>query len=81
MIDIVAVTIPDDEQESKDGDETEQPRQLELAFPIEELQEGIYARMVKKVGTRHYWENWAKDVAEISQEHQTRISHSSKTPN
>ena len=35
MIDIVAVTIPDDEQESKDGDETEQPRQLELAFPIE----------------------------------------------
>tara|TARA_Y100001958_G_scaffold159169_1_gene159547 strand:+ start:2239 stop:7074 length:4836 start_codon:yes stop_codon:yes gene_type:complete len=73
MIDIVAVTIPDDEQESKDGDETEQPRQLELAFPIEELQEGIYARMVQKVGTRHYWENWAKDVAEISQKHQTRI--------
>ncbi len=73
MIDIVAVTIPDDEQESKDGDETEQPRQLELAFPIEELQEGIYARMVQKVGTRHYWENWAKDVADISQKHQTRI--------
>ncbi len=38
-----------------------------------ELQGAIYARMVKKVGTRRYWENWAKDVADIARRHKDRI--------
>ena len=80
MIDIISV-VPDDEVKSKDGDETEQPRQLELAFPIEELREGIYAKIVDKVGTRHYWAQWAESVAEISQNIRHESSHSSKTLN
>ncbi|WP_278402893.1 DEAD/DEAH box helicase [Megamonas rupellensis] len=38
-----------------------------------ELQNAIYARMVKKVGTKRYWEDWAKNVAEIARRHKERI--------
>jgi predicted helicase len=34
----------------------------------------IYAKIVDKVGDRDYWENWAKDVADIAGRHQTRIT-------
>lgn len=33
----------------------------------------IFARMVKKVGDRRYWESWAKDVKEIADRHVLRI--------
>lgn len=38
-----------------------------------ELQNAIYAKMVKKVGTKRYWEDWAKNVAEIARRHKERI--------
>jgi len=44
---------------------------MELQF--DGLQNAIYARMVKKVGNRHYWEQWAKDVADIAARHKARI--------
>jgi len=47
--------------------------QQELNLKFESLQSVIFARMVKKVGTRRYWELWAKDVAAIAEEHITRI--------
>ena len=31
------------------------------------------AKIVEKCGTREYWEDWAKDVAEIAERHITRI--------
>lgn len=39
-----------------------------------ELQGAIYARMVQKVGSRLYWEQWAKDVARIAARHKERIT-------
>lgn len=47
--------------------------QQEFAFKFQSLQSIIYARMVKKVGTRRYWELWAKDVAAIAEKHIERI--------
>ena len=38
-----------------------------LPFPIETVQNAIYAKMVEKVGDRKYFEQWAKDVAKIAQ--------------
>ncbi|GAA4826111.1 hypothetical protein GCM10023353_39050 [Tomitella cavernea] len=35
-------------------------------FSLSEWQEAIYARIVTKVGTRTYWEDWAHDVADIA---------------
>lgn len=47
-------------------------RQLELRFG--ELQDGIYARLVEKVGDKLYWENWAKSIGEIAQKFIERIA-------
>ncbi len=47
-------------------------RQLDLQFG--ELQDGIYARLVEKVGDKLYWENWAKSVGEIAQKFIQRIA-------
>jgi len=46
-------------------------RQLSIQF--EQLQSVLFARMVQKVGDRRYWEQWAKDVAEIAERHIQRI--------
>ncbi len=42
-------------------------RQLSLRF--EDLQNVFYAKMVTKVGSKRYWELWAKDIAQIAEEH------------
>ncbi len=39
-----------------------------------EWQDAIFARMVKKVGDRRYWEDWASDVKDIADRQATRIS-------
>jgi predicted helicase len=83
MIEVIPVgTEPnEDDSDPESSDEAEKPRQLELSFPLDQLKEGIYAKLVLKVGTRHYWEDWAKDVAEIAEKHQTRIKALIDDPN
>ena len=48
---------------------------------FDQWKESIYARMVKKVGSRIYWENWAKDVAEIATSHMEKIQKLIKSNN
>ena len=38
-----------------------------------EIRKAIYAKMVLKVGTKRYWEQWADDIAKIAQKHINRI--------
>lgn len=38
-----------------------------------EVRKAIYAKMVLKVGTKRYWEQWADDIAKIAQKHINRI--------
>ena len=40
---------------------------------IDEFSRAVMAKIVEKCGTRDYWEDWAKDVAEIAERHITRI--------
>ena len=40
----------------------------------QQLQEAINALIVKKCGTKVYWDVWAKDIAEIAKRHIQRIS-------
>jgi predicted helicase len=52
------------------------PVAVQPTFQLEALdnwREAIYARMVEKVGSRRYWETWAKDVADIVAAHTTRL--------
>lgn len=41
---------------------------------MDDLRNAIYARMVRKVGSRTYWDQWARDIAVIAQAHITRIT-------
>ncbi|MGX7346712.1 DEAD/DEAH box helicase [Acetobacter pasteurianus] len=49
-------------------------RQDPLPFEVGEIERAIYAKIVKKVGNRHHWEDWAGDIAKIAQTHITRIT-------
>jgi predicted helicase len=48
------------------------PEQQELF--IDEFSRAIMAKIVKKCGTRDYWEDWATNIAEIAQRHISRIT-------
>ncbi|GAB3700518.1 DEAD/DEAH box helicase [Nocardiopsis oceani] len=68
--------------EGQDGSETAgQVEQSMLSWDAEELQEAVYTRIVEKVGERHYWEDWAKDIAQIAERHVARIKVAVADPN
>ena len=54
------------------SDNDELTQQLVL-FSLDKWQEAIYTKLVDKVGTRTYWEDWADDVATIAENQITRI--------
>jgi len=57
------------------GDEPRRPRPdgRQQQFGFDEFSRAILARIVKKCGTRTYWEDWARDVARVAEVHVTRI--------
>ncbi len=46
---------------------------LQRSFVIDEFSRAVMAKIVEKCGTRDYWEDWAKDVADIAERHIVRI--------
>ncbi|MBY6678338.1 DEAD/DEAH box helicase [Rhodococcus sp. BP-332] len=67
-------TTPAD-QPTGDADKTSGEMATQMAlFSLSEWQEAIVAKIVDKVGTRVYWEQWAGDVAEIANAQITRIN-------
>ncbi|WP_107771701.1 DEAD/DEAH box helicase [Nocardioides sediminis] len=48
---------------------------LDLAFgDLDAWRDAIYSKIVDKVGTRRYWQDWAKSVADIATRQTTRIN-------
>ena len=45
----------------------------QMTLQFEQLQNVLFARLVQKVGDRRYWEQWAKDVAQIAERYVERI--------
>jgi predicted helicase len=45
----------------------------QLALQFEQLKHVVFARMVQKVGDKRYWEQWAKNVAQIAERQVIRI--------
>lgn len=52
---------------------TPQPEQLDIEFSVGEIERALYAKIVKKCGNRHHWEDWANDIAKIARTHIDRI--------
>jgi predicted helicase len=69
----VADADGDEGTRADDGSARNTTTQMAL-FSLSEWQEAIYARIVDKVGTRTYWEQWASDVAGIAAALTTRIT-------
>ena len=61
---------PDGDAVTLDADDV--AKQLEFRFGA--LQNGIYAKLVEKVGDKTYWENWAKSIGEIARKFIERIT-------
>ena len=55
------------------GDRTP-PVQTEMRFSVDEFSRAILAKIVKKCGTRDYWEDWAVNIAEIAKNHIARLT-------
>lgn len=61
-----------EDDKSESGDSTPKlPAQK--AFVFDEFSKAILAKIVKKCGTRDYWEDWANDIADIASKHISRI--------
>ena len=56
------------------------PEQTEMAFLVDEFSRAIMAKIVKKCGTRDYWEDWASNIADIAKNHITRLTGILKDP-
>lgn len=54
-----------------DQTNAEYARQLTMAF--DDMKSVIYGKIVKKVGEKRYWEQWAKDIAQIAERHIEQI--------
>ena len=53
---------------------TPQEIQPQLQFQVSDLERALYAKLVKKCGSRNYWDDWAKDIAAIANTHISRIT-------
>lgn len=61
-----------------DGEELAPPEdggngQMKIYFTDQQLQEAVNAVLVKKCGTKVYWEDWAKDIGKIAKRHIERV--------
>lgn len=62
------------EREERRAAEIAESVQLKLSFfPVERWEKAITTTLVKKCGTRIYWDEWAEDVARIAKRHIERI--------
>lgn len=74
----VGASRKDDNQHS-DGDSSPRDKSAaeqlatQLSMSFNDLQNVFYAKLVTKVGTKRYWELWAKDIAQIAEQHIERI--------
>lgn len=77
---ISVVGIGEDKTDSQDSDnEAEKAKKIFEVLTLdldslEDWQNSIYAKMVKKVGSRLYWERWASNVGEIAKAYKERIN-------
>ena len=60
-------------QDSEKKEDEQQFRQLHIYEYMSKLQEMVNAQIVRKCGTKVYWDLWAKDIAEIAKKHINRI--------
>ena len=69
-----APSVEDMENTSTIGEKDDTIYQTSLELDWGEIENAIYAKVVKKVGDRRYLEDWSEDVAKIAQRHIEQIT-------
>lgn len=72
-IDVIGIGGGDDRDAGTAASDADANAALFTMANAAEWQNAIFARMVKKVGDRRYWEDWASDVKDIADRQVTRI--------
>lgn len=62
------------------GNAAPPPIQETMSFEVGEIERALYAKIVKKCGNRHHWEDWANDISKIAQTHIDRIKATLENP-
>ena len=76
QINVIGVGYGEGDSDSENfSDSNENQLAFALDFgKLSQWKDEIYAKIVKKCGTRQYWELWAKDIAEIATRHIQEIN-------
>lgn len=70
------IGVSGSENDDRDSGERDAATQLVIDPALfEQWRDGIYARIVDKVGDRRYWDAWAKDIARIADTHIQRMQN------
>lgn len=70
----ILVGRPDTGNSSSNNDSDTKELKNQLSMQFQQLQSVVFAKMVEKVGNKRYWEQWAKNVAEIASRQTERIN-------
>ena len=71
---IIAAYEDDGEHEATQGFLDFDELQMELYNKFQDFSEQVFAKVVSKCGTRHYWADWGRDVGEIAKHNIDRIN-------
>lgn len=74
-IDFIGVGLGSDDYDNVETDSSGE-NQISEQMPLTGMtawRDALYAKIVDKVGDRHYWDKWAKDIGVIAERHETRI--------
>lgn len=74
LIDVIGVGAPSGNEKDNSKSGTVAGATLFTLANATEWQNAIFARMVKKVGDRRYWEDWASDVRDIANRQAARVT-------
>lgn len=69
----IEVDVISGEGESKISTAEEFEQGILVHLPSQ-IADGIYAKIVEKVGERDYWERWAKEIVDIAKSQELRVS-------
>jgi len=70
----VSYAVPDEDGTFSKVEEERFEYQTALDLRYEKIQNALFARLVQKVGSKRYWEQWAGDVAKIAEKHIEQIN-------
>lgn len=80
-IQVIGVTGTGEDASEQERKNQENYNQLNLNFEdLQKWKDSIFAKIVKKCGSRKYWETWAKDIADIANRHIEAIKLLIKKP-